>query len=83
MDMRWLLTLVMAVMHIMKDKSRHDMMFTLGERFNALSKDVFADKLLPLLVAACPLVGRDIAQWTVALEKAVRDKNAALEDLER
>lgn len=81
--MRWLLTLVLSAMHIMREKNRCDMMFEIGERFNALSKEVFADKILPLLVAVCPLIGRDIAIYTLSLEKAVRDKNAALEDLER
>jgi len=82
-DMRWLLTLVTTCMHIMRDKARPEMMFALGERFHLLSKEVFADKVVPLLIAACPLVGRDIAYWTVALEKAIRDGNAALEELVR
>ena len=83
LNLDWIKTTVMSMMHFFLKKARPAMMFTVGETFYELTGDVYADKVMPLLVRACPLVGRDIQPFQNGLDRAIRDKSAGLMDLEQ
>lgn len=83
LDMESLNKYVVMILSALHRMNRFHALLSLGRWWLALSEGVYNELVLPLLMAAAPLVGADTSALTAAMEVVVRDKSAALDALHK
>lgn len=83
LDVKWSSKFVLQIMGIAQQMGFYGTVFTAGDRFNRLTEGHMALDILPAVKQACGILGINLVPYQLALDAAIRDKNQALEELEK
>eukprot|EP00798_Chlamydomonas_sp_ICE-L_P023815 gene23815-9378_t len=83
LDMLWCQNFIQMVLLVLTKMERWHSLLATGQHWNYLSEGAFNEKTLPYLVQAGSAAQADISALTASMDIVMRDKNQALDELDK